>query len=599
MKKLFLITASLLLFGAVNAQVTTPVSGMTPAGVLTGNEILPVQPFIGGKYQYRRTTTGDIAAIASNSITIDSSKYATKWWVNNGYVPMPLWSNIQSKPSSFAPSAHTHTLSDLSQSGATTGQVPIWNGSVWAAGTVSSGGGSYTSGTGISINSNVISLADERYTSAEKTKLAAIASGATANSTDAQLRDRSTHTGVQTASTISDFTTAARSAISGGAGISYNSTTGVITATGGGSSDTTGFGLATRKQLNDTAAALRAAIGTGGGGSVFTTPVKTTLSTTTTTAAFASYMPNMAQAEINKVVLGKDSQIYNSGYIGFRHQYNFNPQYNYVMVGVDGSTASARFDGYGNFVLTKQIGGGNERVATWDNDGYLQDSKLKTINGQSLFGTGDIAISGSGSGSTLKAGQGIKIVNDTVSMDWNGKFSDPATLSIANDSAVLTQLYAKSLYVNMQRFLDSCANIRASIGTGGGGGGTPTGTASSAAYFNSSGNLASNPIQFWDGFAGIKNTSLYISDIFINSHYIGSATSSNLSLGGWDNPASNYGSVTIQSNLVLKGRVPGTGNINDMAMPVYANDAAADADSNLPSGAVYMLTGSRVLYRKP
>ncbi|WP_281225359.1 hypothetical protein [Flavobacterium aquiphilum] len=33
--------------------------------------------------------------------------------------------------------------------------------------------------------------------------------------------------------------------------------------------------------------------------------------------------------------------------------------------------------------------------------------------------------------------------------------------------------------------------------------------------------------------------------------------------------------------------------------PVYANDAAADADVNLPSGAYYKVTGSRVLYQKP
>jgi len=44
--------------------------------------------------------------------------------------------------------------------------------------------------------------------SASKTKLDGIAAGATANATDAQLRDRSTHTGTQTASTISDFTSA-------------------------------------------------------------------------------------------------------------------------------------------------------------------------------------------------------------------------------------------------------------------------------------------------------------------------------------------------------------------------------------------------------
>lgn len=43
------------------------------------------------------------------------------------------------------------------------------------------------------------------FTTAYETKLNGIASGATANSTDAQLRDRATHTGSQTASTISDF----------------------------------------------------------------------------------------------------------------------------------------------------------------------------------------------------------------------------------------------------------------------------------------------------------------------------------------------------------------------------------------------------------
>lgn len=42
----------------------------------------------------------------------------------------------------------------------------------------------------------------------DKIKLDGIASGATANATDAQLRDRSTHTGTQAASTISDFSEA-------------------------------------------------------------------------------------------------------------------------------------------------------------------------------------------------------------------------------------------------------------------------------------------------------------------------------------------------------------------------------------------------------
>jgi hypothetical protein len=45
---------------------------------------------------------------------------------------------------------------------------------------------------------------NKAFLATERTKLAGVASGATANATDAQLRDRSTHTGTQPLSTISD-----------------------------------------------------------------------------------------------------------------------------------------------------------------------------------------------------------------------------------------------------------------------------------------------------------------------------------------------------------------------------------------------------------
>lgn len=51
-------------------------------------------------------------------------------------------------------------------------------------------------------------LSTEDYTTAEKTKLSGIATGATANDTDANLKNRANHTGSQLASTISDFATA-------------------------------------------------------------------------------------------------------------------------------------------------------------------------------------------------------------------------------------------------------------------------------------------------------------------------------------------------------------------------------------------------------
>jgi hypothetical protein len=50
---------------------------------------------------------------------------------------------------------------------------------------------------------------NKAYTATDKTKLAGVATGATANSADATLLARANHTGTQTASTISDFSTAA------------------------------------------------------------------------------------------------------------------------------------------------------------------------------------------------------------------------------------------------------------------------------------------------------------------------------------------------------------------------------------------------------
>lgn len=67
---------------------------------------------------------------------------------------------------------------------------------------------------------------NKAYTATEQTKLAGIAAGATANSTDATLLARANHTGTQLASTISDFSTAADARISAAAGVSVASLSG-------------------------------------------------------------------------------------------------------------------------------------------------------------------------------------------------------------------------------------------------------------------------------------------------------------------------------------------------------------------------------------
>lgn len=51
----------------------------------------------------------------------------------------------------------------------------------------------------------------KQYSATEKSKLSGIATGATANDTDANLKNRANHTGTQTASTISDFASTVRS----------------------------------------------------------------------------------------------------------------------------------------------------------------------------------------------------------------------------------------------------------------------------------------------------------------------------------------------------------------------------------------------------
>jgi hypothetical protein len=79
-------------------------------------------------------------------------------------------SGLQTAIDGKASSSHTHSLADISQSSATSGQVPTWNGTAWAAATPSSGSGSYTLptasnavlggikvGEGLSINSGVLS----------------------------------------------------------------------------------------------------------------------------------------------------------------------------------------------------------------------------------------------------------------------------------------------------------------------------------------------------------------------------------------------------------------------------------------------------------
>lgn len=50
------------------------------------------------------------------------------------------WADITDKPTAFPPTAHGHPLEQITQSGATIGQVPAWNGTAWVATTLTLSG---------------------------------------------------------------------------------------------------------------------------------------------------------------------------------------------------------------------------------------------------------------------------------------------------------------------------------------------------------------------------------------------------------------------------------------------------------------------------
>jgi hypothetical protein len=186
-------------------------------------------------------------------------------WVEpgDGGILEVSWDDVTGKPTTFPPSAHTHTAEQISDSTAagrailtaadadaqraalsveTTTQLNARDTAnrdranhtgTQAASTITGLATVATSGSAADLGSGILPAARFNDTAhgnraggtlhaaatgsvagfmsaADKTKLDGVATGATANATDAALRDRATHTGTQAASTISDFNSASR-----------------------------------------------------------------------------------------------------------------------------------------------------------------------------------------------------------------------------------------------------------------------------------------------------------------------------------------------------------------------------------------------------
>lgn len=120
------------------------------------------------------------------------------------------WAGITDKPSTFAPSAHTHPISEVTDLQSTLDGKVDENATITGATKTKityDAKGLVTSGADATSDDIADGTTYKQYPAADKTKLSGIATGATANDTDANLRARSTHTGTQSADTITDGTT--------------------------------------------------------------------------------------------------------------------------------------------------------------------------------------------------------------------------------------------------------------------------------------------------------------------------------------------------------------------------------------------------------
>lgn len=152
--------------------------------------------------------------------------------------------------------ASVDALADVTVTAPASGQVLKWNGTAWVNADDATGGmgvganltytASATGGVVASDSGTDASLPLADATNAglmapdQVTKLAGVASGATANSSDATLLNRANHTGTQLATTIGDLTETVQDivgALVAAAGGSYDDAAGTITLPAGGGSN--------------------------------------------------------------------------------------------------------------------------------------------------------------------------------------------------------------------------------------------------------------------------------------------------------------------------------------------------------------------------
>lgn len=241
-------------------------------------------------------------------------------------------------------------------------------------------------GSGGAAHANAIAAGTAGFmTGADKTKLDGVAAGATQNSADATLLARANHTGTQTASTISDFASASRAQteaelVAGtnvtitpsGSGATRQLT--IAAAGGGGStnlSTTTSTTTLTVNSDTGTDAVLPAATPSVAG--VLTAADKTKLDGVAAGATANANTDSLAEGPTNKYFT--EIRVLATLMAGFT-----------LIAGGAVSAADSLLVAVGK--LQKQI----NDLFSGKQDTLVSGTTLKTVNGTSLLGAGDIAL---------------------------------------------------------------------------------------------------------------------------------------------------------------------------------------------------------------
>ena len=313
-------------------------------------------------------------------------------------------------------------------------------------------------GSGGAAHANAIAAGAAGFmTGTDKTKLDGVAAGATQNSADATLLARANHTGTQTASTISDFASASRAQteaeLVAGANITITpSGSGAtrqltVAATGGGGGGSTNLSTTTSTTTltvnsdTGTGAVLPAATPSVAG--VLTAADKTKLDGVAVGATANANTDSLSEGSTNKYFT--EIRVLATLMAGFT-----------LIAGGTVSAADSLLVAVGK--LQKQI----NDLFSGKQDALVSGTNIKTVNGSTLLGAGDLVVTGGASLPAVHTFTGAKTLALTDINTYN--VSQDATAQTVTLPAQATVAWTADAEIHIERGAAGAVSITGAAG---------------------------------------------------------------------------------------------------------------------------------------